>query len=95
MIAQVEKMLFVTPDISCEACDGTGAVWVDRDVNAAEECACIIAQIDEHEPAFSHYEIIGAKHELYKAMVELEKFHSVVERREHNRAVSFLYKTTA
>lgn len=94
MIAQIGTTLFVTPDEGCEACDGTGAVWVDREVNAAEECACITRQLDEHEPAFAHYEIFDAKHALYSALKQLEKAHDEIEQHEHNRVVSFLYKTT-
>lgn len=94
MIVQIEKMLFVTPDEGCEHCDGTGAVWIDQEVNAAKECLCITRQLDEYENAFSHYEIIDAKHKMYSALKQLKTAHDEIEQREHNRAVSFLYKTT-
>ena len=99
MIAQVGTMLFVTPDAGCEVCDGTGAMWIDREVNAAEECPCITRQLDEHEPAFSHYEVIAENanensRKLYAALKQLEKAHKEIYQREHNRVVSFLYKTT-
>lgn len=99
MIAQVGTVLFVTPDVGCELCDGTGAVWIDRETNAAEECGCITRQLDEHEPAFAHYEIIAENaneksRKLYAALKQLEKAHEETEKREHNRVVSLLYKTT-
>lgn len=94
MIVQIEKIIFVTPDAGCELCDETGAVWVDREVNAADECQCITRQLDEHEPAFDHYEVIDSKHKIYAALKQLEKAHEEIEQREHNRVVSFLYKTT-
>lgn len=94
MIAQVEKTLFVTPDVSCEICDGTGAAWIDRDVNASDECACITLQIADHESAFSHYEIVDEKHALYPALKQLEKFEEDAQR-ERNRIAALAYKTTA
>ena len=94
MIVQIEKMLFVTPDEGCEHCDGTGAVLTEPEVNYAEECGCITRQLDEYENAFSHYEVIDAKHPLYAALKQLKTAHDEIEQREHNRVVSFLYKTT-
>lgn len=94
MIVQIEETLFVTPEEGCQGCDGTGVVWLEREVNATEECPCITRQLDEHEPAFSHYEIIDAKHKLYAALKLLETANDEIEQREHNRVVSFLYKTT-
>lgn len=99
MIVQIEKMLFVTPEEGCQGCDGTGVVWLEREVNATEECPCITRQLDEHEPAFSHYEVIAENEnensrKLYAALKLLENSHNEIEQREHNRVVSFLYKTT-
>lgn len=79
MIVQIEKTLFVTPDEGCEVCDGTGAVWVDQEVNAAKECLCITQQLDEHENAFAHYEVIDAKHPLYAALKQIETAHEKIE----------------
>ena len=95
MIAQVGTMLFVTPDAGCEVCDGTGAMWIDREVNAAEECSCITRQLDEHEPAFSHYEVIAENanensRKLYAALKQLENYEEALQR-ERNRVEALRY----
>lgn len=72
MIVQIGTTIFVTPNAGCKICEETGAVWLEREVNAAEECQCITRQLDEHESAFSHYEIIDAKHKLYAALKQIE-----------------------
>lgn len=82
MIVQIENTLFVTPDAGCDICDGTGAVWVDREANAAEECPCITRQLDDHEPAFANYEVIDSKHKLYDALKLLDAAHEKIEHSE-------------
>lgn len=94
MIAQVEKTLFVTPDVSCEACDETGLIYTDREHNATDDCNCITRQLDEHENPFSHYEVVDANHVLYQALKQLEKFEEDAQR-ERNRIAALAYKTTA
>lgn len=90
MIVQIEKTLFVTPDEGCEVCDGTGAVWIDRETNAAEECGCITRQLDEHDAAFAHYEVIDSKHKLYAALKQLENYDEELQR-ERNRVEALRY----
>lgn len=94
MIAQVGTTLFVTPDEGCEICEETGAVWVDREVNAAEDCACITRQLDEHENPFSHYEVIApnaypSTKKLYEALKILERANEIIDRsnEKYRRAV--------
>lgn len=86
MIVQIEETLFVTPEEGCQGCDGTGVVWLEREVNATEECPCITRQLDEHENPFAHYEIIDAKHEIYNALIQLEKFHDKSMQPAHTNA---------
>lgn len=90
MIVQIEKTLFVTPDAGCEGCDGTGAMWIDREVNAADECDCITRQLDEYENPFAHYEVIDASHKLYAALNQIEKFEEE-QQRERNRIEALRY----
>lgn len=90
MIAQVDKTLFVTPNEGCDICDGTGAVWIDRETNAAEDCECITRQLDEHDPAFSHYEVIApnaneTSKKIYAALKILERCAEIIVEREHQR----------
>lgn len=91
MIVQIDKTLFVTPNSGCKACDGTGAVWIDREVNAADECGCITRQIDEHENPFAHYEVIDASHKLYAALKQIEELEEELQR-ERNRIEALRYR---
>lgn len=98
MIAQVNKTLFITPDCDCELCDETGLVWTDREHNATDECPCITRQIDEHEPAFAHYEVIAQNanansRKLYAALKQIENYEEELQR-ERNRIAALRYKKT-